>query len=305
MIIIDHIATSLISTQILNFKKFRIIILIIAVLSAILPDILVAVYQPGTIEYLSHRKYTNSLILAPIYSLIFPSIFYFILRKKNPSFPIFYFVSLFNYILHIFFDLITPYGTILFYPFSSKIYSLDFLHSFDPIFLTVSTGVILYFVILLFLKKAFKTTILVIFILIYFAYIFIMISTKYSFEDEFSNMLSKHQSNYTYSVTVPMTYWRWRGIAEITDSILVCDNNKKIQIYQKYSKSLIPKILNNDNYLVDFLEYARFPIINESNDSIFISNAIYSTQSYQLFYVIDTTNQSYKKGISGFDLADE
>ena len=138
MMLTDHIASSIILSNSIHTIRDRKILWIVCIVSAIAPDILAFFYHPGSIEYLYHRRFTNSVILAPVYVLAITVIFKIITFKKHFPLLIIFTVSLLSYFLHIVLDLITPYGSPLFFPLTDKLYSFDLIHSFDPVFLTLS-----------------------------------------------------------------------------------------------------------------------------------------------------------------------
>lgn len=309
MMLLDHISTSIILTTSFKnkkIKKIKNILISIAIVSAIVPDILAFFYHPGSIEYLSHRRFTNSLLFAPIYSFLIAALFFFIFRKTHPSFKIFYFCSLSNYLLHIIFDLITPYGTILFYPISTKIYSMDILHSFDPVFLIISVVFIIVFVVFKIKKRFPPSKLLLMFTILYALHIILMLSFKYHHSIQNNSYINNYFPTAKYEATIPKTFWRWRGVAVDNKSYIIINNNIN-NIYRKsiFENQMIPISIQNDLYLNKFLDYARFPTIDKSNTTIKIGNAIYSAKSYQLEYKIGQNNELLSKGISGFDISDE
>ncbi len=83
-----------------------------------------------------HRGLTHSLLFAPIFALLPAMIFFKLGKPKN--FKALWVYGLIGILLHIFFDLITPFGTQLFAPFSTARYSLDWMFIIDPFF----TGVL-------------------------------------------------------------------------------------------------------------------------------------------------------------------
>ena len=102
--------------------------------SANFPDIDVALGLLGDpiLAIQHHRGLTHSLLFAPIFALL-PAMFFFILGKRK-NFKIFWFYGLIGILVHIFFDLITPFGTQLFMPLSTARFSLDLMFIIDPFF---------------------------------------------------------------------------------------------------------------------------------------------------------------------------
>lgn len=304
MMLIDHIATSILATNIVknNATHLR-YILLVAVISAIVPDILAMIYHPGTIEYLYHRKYTNSVILAPIYSALL-SIILFLFLKMKLGFLTIYVITTSNYFLHIFLDHINEYGAPLLYPLSSTIYAMDVLHSFDPIYITISLLLIAYYLISYKRKIKPSKAILTVFSLLYISHFLIMTTLKIYNTDHYKEAINNLNGNYEYITTVPKTFWRWRGIAQNNDYYLVIIDENNISLYKKGKTKDLPIEITNDSYTDKFFEYARYPIINQENDSTSMYNAIYSRKSYNLKFETKD-NRIISKSISGFDLIDK
>ena len=119
------------------------------VLSANLPDIDILLGFLGdpmlSIKY--HRGITHSILFAPIFALL-PT-FLFSRFGRRSDLKLLWFTSFIGISLHIFFDLITGFGTQIFAPFSDARYSLDWMFIIDPVF----TGIL---GVVLFLGKIFR-----------------------------------------------------------------------------------------------------------------------------------------------------
>lgn len=306
MLLFDHIATGLITSKSI-WKNNSMISLAIVVIASVLPDLPVIIFGgPGTIGYLAHRRYTNSLILAPLYSLL-PLILLLFIRNKGAykeRVVKFYFLSLFAYLLHIFFDYVTPFGTILFYPISKKIYSFDLLHSFDPIFLVISFSIMFYYIFIFVKKKPEIKNMSKYLILLYAIYMLIAYANKISAESEFKNYLNSKFNKTHLLATVPRTFWRWRGIAKSNNNyIVLLKENNKIK-YKEYKISQPQNIITEDSYYQDFINYARFPLTISENNDISVTNLIYPLNSYKLIFTIDRDNSISSKEITGYDITD-
>jgi inner membrane protein len=79
-----------------------------------------------------HRDFTHSLLLLPFYALFFSWVFVKI--SKRPYFWSFYKICLPVLISHVFLDLFTSYGTMMFSPFFEGRYSWDLVFIIDLIF---------------------------------------------------------------------------------------------------------------------------------------------------------------------------
>jgi inner membrane protein len=113
------------------------------VVCANLPDIDV-ILNFGRDQFYSiqhHRALTHSLLLAPVLSFLPAIISYLFSSYKNLK--ILWITALVGVYVHIFFDLITSFGTQLFAPLSATRYSLDWMFIVDPLF-TVTIAVLLF-----------------------------------------------------------------------------------------------------------------------------------------------------------------
>ena len=102
--------------------------------SANIPDIDVVLGLLGDpiLAIQHHRGLTHSLLFAPIFALLPAMIFFKLGKLKNLK--ILWIYGLTGILVHIFFDLITPFGTQLFAPFSTARFSLDLMFIIDPFF---------------------------------------------------------------------------------------------------------------------------------------------------------------------------
>jgi len=79
-----------------------------------------------------HRDFTHSLLLIPFYALFFSWVFVKI--SKRPYFWSFYKICLPVLVSHVFLDLLTSYGTMIFSPFFQHRFSWDLVFIVDLIF---------------------------------------------------------------------------------------------------------------------------------------------------------------------------
>lgn len=79
-----------------------------------------------------HRGFTHSIVAAPLVALLpaFAGWLFFI----RGGFARLWLYAIVGVLVHIFFDLITPYGTQIFFPFSNARHSLDWMFIIDPWF---------------------------------------------------------------------------------------------------------------------------------------------------------------------------
>lgn len=133
-------------------------------LGAVFPDIdNVAGFLGREAYILHHRGITHSLIFA----LLFPAVVASILKLLSPRWNFFltWITLSASMALHIFFDIITSYGTQILTPFSRHRFALDWVFIVDPFF----TGIML----LLILLSRWKSTITTVAALVLFFYPFL------------------------------------------------------------------------------------------------------------------------------------
>lgn len=127
------------------------------VVSANMPDldVVLGMFGDPIFAMQHHRGLTHSLLFAPVFALLPATLFYF-LRKLQP-FKTAWSLALLGTLVHIFFDVITAYGTQIFSPFSQARYAWDWMFIIDPFF----TGILaLTLLVAKFWAKPRKTVIL-------------------------------------------------------------------------------------------------------------------------------------------------
>ena len=87
-----------------------------------------------------HRQFTHSLVFIPVGALIAALLFWWFMRNRL-SFRELYIYSFAGYATHWFMDVITSYGTELFWPFVETRYAWNLVSVVDPVF---SVGLILF-----------------------------------------------------------------------------------------------------------------------------------------------------------------
>ena len=112
-------------------------------LSALFPDsdIVLSFFSLQT-YILYHRGITHSFIALPIFALLLATLFYFLCPIKR-----FWYLTLLcglGLASHIILDLITSYGTMIFYPLSDKRYALDYVFIIDLGFTALAAIPLLY-----------------------------------------------------------------------------------------------------------------------------------------------------------------
>jgi inner membrane protein len=86
-------------------------------------DVAMALFGDTILSIKTHRWITHSILAAPFFALLPAAIFYRFGKIKD--FRLLWLTSLIGILLHIISDLVTPYGTQLFAPFSTHRYTLS------------------------------------------------------------------------------------------------------------------------------------------------------------------------------------
>ncbi|HXG38099.1 MAG TPA: metal-dependent hydrolase [Bacteroidota bacterium] len=106
----------------------------LTVICANLPDIdaLMNIFGDPFFIIKHHRGLTHSLLFAPVLAFLPAITAYLVTSVKNLK--LLWMMALVGIYLHIFFDVITTFGTQLFAPLSAERYSLDWMFIIDPLF---------------------------------------------------------------------------------------------------------------------------------------------------------------------------
>lgn len=178
-----------------------------------------------------HRGLTHSLLFAPVFALL-PALLFAKWGKRQP-FKTLWLYALTGILLHIFFDLITPFGTQLFAPVSSARYALDWMFIID-LFFTGVLGVTLFF------GKLFKSQprrFLFgggIFLLLYLLGEMLNHHLAYN---RFAAALGREKIVATKisALPQPLSIFRWMGLAQTGDGVVqtffvLFDDNKNMKL---------------------------------------------------------------------------
>ena len=135
---ITHVLTGVVIAKAIDDEKIGKWGTLAGVAMGVFPDTdIVLSLIPRQFPFEYHRGVSHSLLLIPVYALIFSWLFTKISRR--PYFWSFYKVCLPVLFSHVLLDLLTSYGTMIFSPFWNHRYALDLLFIIDLIF----TGLVL------------------------------------------------------------------------------------------------------------------------------------------------------------------
>lgn len=112
--------------------------LIITAVAAALPDIDYLSFWINPLIFISewHRSITHSLFMAPIWGIFLTGIILVVVPRLRDSKKLVLFYSTVGIVSHILLDILTVYGTEIFYPFSDRLISLATTFVIDP-YLTI------------------------------------------------------------------------------------------------------------------------------------------------------------------------
>jgi len=246
-----------------NRKKFWLL-----VASVNLPDIDVALGLWGdpifSIQH--HRGLTHSLLFAPLFALLPALLLAKFGKLKNFKTP--WFCAAIGIVLHIFFDVITPFGTQLFAPFSTARHARDWMFIIDPFF----TGIL---ALALLLAKIFaprRRQFLfggAIFVVLYLG----VESINHHLADKrFETALRRAgiASTKISALPQPLSVFRWMGLAQTEDgveqtflSLLNDESDLQFTKYKNASDEFVAQMLQAPEAKW-YLTFARHPwIISE------------------------------------------
>jgi inner membrane protein len=235
------------------------------VASANLPDIDVVLgFMGDPIFSISHhRGITHSLLFAPILALLPAALFYFWGKLKN--FKMLWFLAWLGILIHIFFDVITPFGTQLFAPFSSARYALDWMFIIDPFF----TGIL---ALTLLLGKIFKSrqrqlifggSILIV------CYLSVEMINHHLAYKRMEDAMRREgiATNKISALPQPLSIFRWMGMAQTEQGVVqtffsLLDDKSTLQLtkYENANDKFVARALQTEEAKW-YVTFARHPWI--------------------------------------------
>ncbi len=232
----------------------------VLILAVNLPDVdFLLQFFGDRIFYMEHhRGLSHSILFAPVFAAFVSGILK--ISVKNIDLKLVFGYTLVGVFIHIFFDLITSFGTMLFYPLTDARYSLDLIFIIDPWL----TGLMIIFVILARKFKMQRRKIIWGAIAVIVAYFTIALVNReivrLKAEDYFSDM--GIQYNRMIVLPQPLAITNWMVAVETDDAA-----------YQIFTNTF----QNPDEYLV--LEY---PLI-EPNKFIYLARNTEEVQFFKWF----------------------
>jgi inner membrane protein len=232
-------------------------------IGAVFPDIdiVVSFFGPEfSLRY--HRGITHSIVAAPVFALVIGAVIY-----RFASFKNFFLLSLIvalGIYSHIFFDLITSYGTVIFDPISMKRYSWNLVFIIDPfITIPVILGLILCW------KRGDRALMISVSILSFLAvYLMLNLCVKLLYEEKLEGFAAASSIAVERSTVYPrpLAPFFWMGVIETEDAFYRLDYSilRKAPVrLDKIAKTKGNIFIDRANYLTVtnlFKWFADYPI---------------------------------------------
>lgn len=134
---VTHSLTGALAAELLPHRyasaSYRRTLFWLLVVSANLPDldVVLQLFTDRLAYIIHHRGITHSLLFAPVFALL-PALVWFGVGKLK-RFGVLWLAALAGIVAHIFFDLITPFGTMIVAPLSRERFALDWIFIIDPV----------------------------------------------------------------------------------------------------------------------------------------------------------------------------
>jgi inner membrane protein len=116
----------------------------VGALAGTIPDLDILIHTGDTVrDHLLHRHFTHSLVMVPVIAAI-AALPFIIARKMRAMWASLFLAALVAAITHPICDLLTSYGTMIFWPFTERRYATDTIAVVDPFYtLPLVIGMIL------------------------------------------------------------------------------------------------------------------------------------------------------------------
>ena len=245
--------------------------LLIGALAGTIPDLDVLI-SPffNEIQLLSfHRSVSHSVVFAIIMSYILALIFHYRYEKKHKfrSWYIAFFLAIFT---HSILDYFTTFGIKILSPFNDKIFSINSIHTLEPIY----TGVLLIGTLILgFRKYAFAEGLKVIRITLILSTVYLAWSvvSKQITLKKFEKVLQEKNIEIEKIMIspTPMNTLLWHCIAKTKDGFYfgtssILDKDSKIQLYFERSEEELLANVKDLKYVQYYLNYTQgFPMVKK------------------------------------------
>src|SRR3989304_6893921 len=271
---ITHCLSGAILSRTGFYQRFGRLATIILITGALIPDIdHFSLRLAGPLAYLKyHRGFTHSLMGSFVIAAVMAGAAYSIkhVREQLPhglhGYGILFALSLLGIYTHIFLDLITSYGTQIFFPFSTKRYSLDLVFIIDLYFTSI---LLIPLIIILFKKERAQIIALgsLAGIIAYLGFTYIERSSIIEKVKADNNKLGI-KSTRVEAIPLPLSPFRWSVFTEdnaryYQTNVDALNGRSTTEVFnKKVDGSDIVKMVENLDIVKTYLWFAKFPIVS-------------------------------------------
>ncbi len=241
----------------------------LTVVCANLPDIDAALrlFTDYFSYVMHHRGLTHSLVFAPVFALLPAAITYKLGSVKN--FRLLWSFALIGICVHIFFDLITTFGTRILYPLSDKRFALDWMFIIDPVF-TGSMALLLLSAKILKRRARILVRITLVFVIAYLSLEAFLqtIALKRVHEAAAQRAVVPVYSS---ALPQPFSIFRWNGLVQTERGVhqaffSVFDDSLSFSIHINASGPLVDTTMSHE-LVRRYLTFARHPYVTMRNEA--------------------------------------
>lgn len=268
--IITGIAIGVVGQSILKIPNEWTIYLT-AIISSIIPDADVLFkIKSNNLYVLNHRGLSHTIVLLPLLALISP----LLCLPFNDSFFQLFVISLISIAIHLFLDVLNPYGTKLM-P-KKRDYQLNVIYTFDPIFFSILViGTII---------SLFHIYIIILEIFAFILYFVLRVVKKNKIINSLRNQYPESKKIFALSKADPL---KWHIIIEFDDSYIVGIYYKKLIEIDKIPKSPIPgvyfsSLITNKTYQA-FIRKSIAHIFQKTDDGFMLYDLKYRKKGFYYF----------------------
>lgn len=266
---VTHALTGAVISRTGFYQRFGRTATIIFLVSALIPDIdHFSLRLAGPLAYLKyHRGFTHSIVGSFVIAAAIALIASFIKPvKERMAWPTVFLFSLLGIYSHIFLDLITSYGTQVFFPFSHERYSFDLVFIIDFYF----TALLFIPLLIMKFKKGWSKTLSVISLAGIALYLgFAYIEKGVSIEKVKAQNNKNHiNGSRIEAVPLPLSPFKWAVYTEDAERFYQTnmDNlsgSSTVEVFQKKTNGngITDKVEGLD-IVKTYLWFARFPVVS-------------------------------------------
>jgi inner membrane protein len=240
------------------------------VLAANFPDIDVLVGLTGdpVLSIRHHRGITHSILFAPVLAIAPALLFRFFSKVDNIR--LLWIISLLGILIHIFFDLVTAFGTRILLPLSETRYALDWFFIIDPFFTLLLAGVLLAGKWLP-RRRSLTTSIGIAVAVLY------VLATAFNHgmaEIRVKEAARKEGVMWTRISTLPqpLSIFRWQGLVQTDGAVLQTffslfdDGTPAFKRYEQDSDAYVERAMK-ESHMSWYLPFARHPWIRSFEEN--------------------------------------